>query len=293
MTHANIEHGTPISDNDQVMQVTEQLRQLNAYGPVTIATRSEGYTTERGERPLHFEPDQRCRFWLGHTVLTVTDDEDGIRVAVAAPEGERVLPLGEIEEVTVDHPLHRDMPLHGKRMMALALYPWGGHENVIRWVPRAIDRSDGSHRRSVFETELDPANPAVGVVRAYDISTPWNARTSLEVAKEAQRPYGLYLVSVLGSAGVQSGLETEGSITVITSRMGYTDSDRTVTVLPPQDYSLPERTVTMLDVADRQDAAVYEAHLVRLGVLSTEYGVRPEPVTQFQVDDAFLYATHD
>lgn len=293
MTHTNTEPAVPGTDNDRIAQVADQLRQLHAYGPVAVITRSEGYTSEKGHKPWPADSDQRRSFRLGHSVLTITEDEDTVSVSVAAPDGERALPLDEIEKVTVDHPLGRYMPLHGKQMMALGLQPWDGHENVIRWLPRAFERWDGSHLHSVFETELDATNPAVGIIRAYDISTPWDARTSLAEAKAAGRPHGLYLVSILGAAGVQSDLETDGSLTVVTSRMGYTGGDRMVTVLPPRDRILPRREFAMMDVTGSHDVDAYDVHLDRLERLYAEQGAKPSPLTQFQVDDAFLYATHD
>ena len=128
------------------------------------------------------------------------------------------------------------------------------------------------------------------MVRAYDISTPWDRKTSLEQAKQAGRPHTIYFLSALGALGAEHGL------TVITSRMGYRGSDRMATVLPPTDTSsgraMKPRNVNMLDVTDPTDAEVYDIHLDRLERLSGEHGEAIQ-LRHIDVDEAFLYMSHD
>lgn len=271
---------------DPTLQTAEQLRRLGAYGPVYVMTREPGYTAKEGYLPSQPDPDQRRIFYLSNQILTISDAKDNVRVTVDTPDGPQDLPLDRIERVGVDHPLGSSMPLHGRRIAPLVLMEWDGYQNVPRWDPRAYGRFDGSHVSQVLESGIDPNESKIGIVRAYDISTPWPRDTSLEVAKAAGRPYSMYFISQLGSVGVGRDL------TVITSRIGYQGSDHLATVLPPKDPPVAKQAVNMLDVTDTEESDVYMIHMERIGRLAATYG-EAVLLRQIMVDDAFLYMSHD
>lgn len=273
-------------------QIANRLRKLQGYGPVAVITREAGYIAEQGISAPPIDPDQRRKYRLGHQLLDIAIAGDEVRITVAAPDGPRPLPLDQIEQVTVDHPLGHRMPLTGKQVMKPCLMPWNGHENVLRWVPRAYERFWGGHSYDVLESGVETDHPHMGYVRGYDISAPslhdlWPRNTSLETAKWHKRPYSLFLVSLLRPA------DGEIPLTVITSRFGYEDMERKATILPPKDYPMPERQVAAWDIPkQRTDEEVQEIHLSRVGLLSTEHGPAVPP-RLMDVDDAYLYATHD
>jgi hypothetical protein len=177
-------------------------------------------------------------------------------------------------------------------MYSSVLMPYDGHENVLRWPPRAYETFYGGHRYAVHGAEDRTEDNTVGTVRAYDISAPssgapWARDTSLEAAIEAERPYGTYYISALGVAG------TAASLTVVTSRMGYTaEGDRVATILRPNQVRVPERSFDMFDAVGRHDDEVHGLHLDRVAQLAEQHGPAA-PLRQIDVDAAFLYMTHD